>query len=98
MGFWVALWMSLETQLSIFYWSFGDLIILFPGSKNDELLGVFKHILTHKRIEAKLWEVNAFPKELIENNRIFEADIGDIGNKFPIHKLMHKIFLKWQDQ
>lgn len=71
---------------------------VFVPKKGDKLIDVSKHILTHRRIESKLWKVQTIPEYLYENNFIFEVKISELGKKYPIHQLMNKIITKWQDQ
>jgi len=66
--------------------------------KGAELIAQFTHILSHQRIEAKLWKVNKIPSVILQNNSIFEVALDEIGNIYPVHQLMNKMIQAWQEQ
>ena len=64
--------------------------------KGAELLGTFKHLLTHQKIYAQLWKVFRNDDLIYENTSIFEVKIEHLEN-YPVHQLMKKMIQIWQE-
>lgn len=70
----------------------------YSANKSDNLICSVSHLLTHRRIESKLWKVKTLPSHISQNNLIFEVSLDELQKRYPVHQLMNKLIKKWQDQ
>ena len=70
----------------------------YTANKSDSLICSVNHLLTHRRIESKLWKVKELPSHISQNNLIFEVSLDELQEMYPVHQLMNKLIEKWQDQ